>query len=119
LLKKELADVCFETAVRFHERRLSMNKVFLKAMDPSKRRRFELLGKLTDDDVTQIQGDTEKMVGNYRTIWLCPRTSAQGVNDFLNAPEGHGAVPRKSARTVHAPRIVRVGAWTPSEKKGK
>ena len=46
-------------------------------------------GKLTDDDVTQIQGDTEKMIGKLQERYGYARQQAEKeLNDFLNAPEG-------------------------------
>ena len=46
-------------------------------------------GKLTDDDVTQIQGDTEKMIGKLQERYGYARQQAEKeLNEFLNAPEG-------------------------------
>jgi uncharacterized protein YjbJ (UPF0337 family) len=42
-------------------------------------------GKLTDDDVTQIQGDTEKMIGKLQERYGLKREQAErDLNDFLN-----------------------------------
>lgn len=49
-------------------------------------------GKLTDDDVTQIQGDTEKMIGKLQERYGYGRQQAEKeLNDFLNAPEDNAA----------------------------
>jgi len=46
-------------------------------------------GKFTDDDVTQIQGDAEKMIGKIQERYGYARDKAEKeLNDFLNAPEG-------------------------------
>ena len=43
-------------------------------------------GKFTDDDVTQIQGDTEKMIGKLQERYGYNRQQAEKeLNDFLNA----------------------------------
>jgi uncharacterized protein YjbJ (UPF0337 family) len=46
-------------------------------------------GKLTDDDVAQIQGDAEKLIGKIQERYGYTRQNAEKeLNDFLNAPEG-------------------------------
>jgi uncharacterized protein YjbJ (UPF0337 family) len=46
-------------------------------------------GKLTDDDVTQIQGDAEKMIGKLQERYGYTREMAEKeVKEFMNAPEG-------------------------------
>jgi len=52
-------------------------------------------GKLTDSDLTEIQGDTEKMLGKLQERYGYKREQAQKeLNDFLNAPSGQ---PRRTA----------------------
>ena len=52
-------------------------------------------GKLTDNDLTEIQGDTEKMIGKLQERYGYKREQAQKeLNDFLNAPSGQ---PRRKA----------------------
>ena len=52
-------------------------------------------GKLTDNDLTEIQGDTEKMIGKLQERYGYKREQAQReLNDFLNAPSGQ---PRRTA----------------------
>src|SRR5262249_47764288 len=42
-------------------------------------------GKLTDDDVTQIQGDAEKMIGKLQERYGMKRDQAEkDLNEFLN-----------------------------------
>ena len=46
-------------------------------------------GKLTDDDLTQIQGDAEKMIGKLQERYGYKREQAQKeLNDFLNTSPG-------------------------------
>jgi uncharacterized protein YjbJ (UPF0337 family) len=46
-------------------------------------------GRLTDDDVTQIQGDAEKMIGKLQERYGYSREMAEEeVTEFLNTPEG-------------------------------
>jgi uncharacterized protein YjbJ (UPF0337 family) len=46
-------------------------------------------GKLTDDDVTQIQGQVEKMIGKLQERYGYKREQAEKeLNDFLSAPPG-------------------------------
>jgi uncharacterized protein YjbJ (UPF0337 family) len=46
-------------------------------------------GKLTDDDLTQIQGHAEKMIGKLQERYGYKREQAEKeLNDFLNAPSG-------------------------------
>jgi uncharacterized protein YjbJ (UPF0337 family) len=52
-------------------------------------------GKFTDDDVTQIHGDAEKMIGKLQECYGYSRQNAEKeLNDFLNAPKGQ---PRRTA----------------------
>ena len=52
-------------------------------------------GKLTDDDVTQIQGDTEKMIGKLQERYGYKRDQAEKeLNEFLNSRTGQ---PRRTA----------------------
>jgi uncharacterized protein YjbJ (UPF0337 family) len=52
-------------------------------------------GKLTDDDVAQIQGNVEKMIGKLQERYGYNRQQAEKeLNDFLNAPTGQ---PRRTA----------------------
>ena len=46
-------------------------------------------GKLTDDDVAQIQGQAEKMIGKLQERYGYKREQAEKeLTDFLNAPSG-------------------------------
>ena len=46
-------------------------------------------GKLTEADVTQIQGDAEKLIGKLQERYGYAREQAEkALNEFLNAPEG-------------------------------
>ncbi len=46
-------------------------------------------GKLTDDDLTQIQGHAEKMIGKLQERYGYKREQAEKeINDFLNASSG-------------------------------
>jgi len=46
-------------------------------------------GKLTDDDVNQIEGDTEKFIGKLQGRYGYGREQAEGeLNEFLTRPEG-------------------------------
>lgn len=52
-------------------------------------------GKLTDDDVTQIQGNIEKMIGKLQERYGYNREQAEKeLNDFLSTPQGQ---PRRTA----------------------
>jgi len=52
-------------------------------------------GKMTDDDLTQIQGDTEKMIGKLQERYGYNRQQAEKeLTDFLSAPQGQ---PRRTA----------------------
>jgi uncharacterized protein YjbJ (UPF0337 family) len=52
-------------------------------------------GKLTDDDLTEIQGETEKMIGKLQERYGYNRERAhKELNDFLDAEERH---PRRTA----------------------
>ena len=52
-------------------------------------------GKLTDDDITRIQGETEKMIGKLQERYGYKREQAEReLNDFLNARSGQ---PRRTA----------------------
>jgi len=52
-------------------------------------------GKLTDDDLTQIQGDAEKMIGKLQERYGYKREQAQKeLNEFLNTNPGQ---PRRTA----------------------
>ena len=54
-------------------------------------------GKLTDDDLTQIQGNTQKMIGKLQERYGHTRDQAEReLNDFLNAPERQQP-PRRTA----------------------
>ena len=45
-------------------------------------------GKLTDDDINQIQGDTEKFIGKLQERYGYGREQAEKeLNDFLNQPQ--------------------------------
>jgi uncharacterized protein YjbJ (UPF0337 family) len=47
-------------------------------------------GKFTDDDVNQIHGDAERMIGKIQEHYGYSRERAeQEINEFMNAPEGH------------------------------
>jgi len=51
-------------------------------------------GKLTDDDLTQIQGEAEKMIGKLQERYGYGREQAEKeLNEFLNPPKE----PRRSA----------------------
>ena len=53
-------------------------------------------GKLTDDDLTQIQGDAEKMIGKLQERYGHTREQAEReLTAFLNEPAG--AQPRRTA----------------------
>ena len=46
-------------------------------------------GKLTDDDVSQIQGDAEKFIGKLQERYGYGREQAEReLNEFLIRPEG-------------------------------
>ncbi|HYR89657.1 MAG TPA: CsbD family protein [Terriglobia bacterium] len=52
-------------------------------------------GKLTDDDLAQIQGEAEKMIGKLQERYGYKREQAEKeLNDFLNARSGQ---PRRAA----------------------
>jgi len=52
-------------------------------------------GKMTDDDVDQIQGDAEKFIGKLQERYGYGREQAEKeMNDFMNRPEDKG---RKTA----------------------
>jgi uncharacterized protein YjbJ (UPF0337 family) len=52
-------------------------------------------GKLTDDDLTQIQGEAEKMIGKLQERYGYKRDQAEKeLNEFLNS---HPAQPRRTA----------------------
>jgi uncharacterized protein YjbJ (UPF0337 family) len=52
-------------------------------------------GKLTDDDLTQIQGEAEKMIGKLQERYGYKREQAEReLNNFLNAPTRQ---PRRTA----------------------
>ena len=45
-------------------------------------------GKMTDDDVDQIQGDAEKFIGKLQERYGYGREQAEKeLNDFMNRPE--------------------------------
>jgi len=45
--------------------------------------------KLTDDDITQIQGQAEKMIGKLQERYGYKRDQAEKeITDFLNSPPG-------------------------------
>jgi uncharacterized protein YjbJ (UPF0337 family) len=51
-------------------------------------------GKLTDDDITQIEGDSEKMIGKLQERYGWAREQAhKELDEFLNAP----GKPRRTA----------------------
>jgi uncharacterized protein YjbJ (UPF0337 family) len=46
-------------------------------------------GKLTDDDMTQIQGEAEKMIGKLQERYGYKRDQAEKeLNEFLNTRSG-------------------------------
>ncbi|HEX4997183.1 MAG TPA: CsbD family protein [Terriglobia bacterium] len=46
-------------------------------------------GKLTDNDVMEIQGDTQKMLGKLQERYGYTREQAEkAIKDFLNPPSG-------------------------------
>ena len=52
-------------------------------------------GKITDDDVNQIQGETEKMIGKLQERYGYSRQQAEReLNEFVNTPKGQ---PRRTA----------------------
>jgi uncharacterized protein YjbJ (UPF0337 family) len=52
-------------------------------------------GKLTDDDMTQIQGEAEKMIGKLQERYGYKRDQAEKeLNEFLNSRTGQ---PRRTA----------------------
>jgi uncharacterized protein YjbJ (UPF0337 family) len=52
-------------------------------------------GKLTDDDIAQIQGDAEMMIGKLQERYGYARQQAEKeLNDFLNPPKTQ---PRRTA----------------------
>jgi uncharacterized protein YjbJ (UPF0337 family) len=52
-------------------------------------------GKLTDDDLTQIQGEAEKMIGKLQERYGYKRDQAEKeLNEFLNS---HPGQPRRTA----------------------
>ena len=51
--------------------------------------------KLTDNDMMQIQGEAEKLIGKLQERYGYKREQAEReLNDFLNAPSGQ---PRRTA----------------------
>ena len=45
-------------------------------------------GKMTDDDVEQIQGDAEKFIGKLQEVYGYGREQAEKeMNDFMNKPD--------------------------------
>jgi uncharacterized protein YjbJ (UPF0337 family) len=76
--------------LNFTERGISMSKDILQGKwNQVKGDVRSWWGKLTDDDVTQIQGNTEKMLGKLQERYGYARQQAEkDLNDFLNAPEG-------------------------------
>ncbi len=45
-------------------------------------------GKMTDDDVDQIQGDVEKFIGKLQELYGYGREQAEKeLNDFLGVPD--------------------------------
>jgi uncharacterized protein YjbJ (UPF0337 family) len=79
-----------EHAFEFHQKEISMNKDILQGKwNQVKGDVRSYWGKLTDDDVTQIQGDAEKMIGKLQERYGYAREQAQKeLNDFLDAPDG-------------------------------
>ena len=52
-------------------------------------------GKLTDDDLTQVEGEAEKLIGKLQERYGYRREEAEReLDDFLNAPPGQ---PRRTA----------------------
>ena len=52
-------------------------------------------GNLTDDDVAQIQGSTEKLIGKLQERYGYSREQAEKeLNEFMSAPPGQ---PRRTA----------------------
>ena len=52
-------------------------------------------GKLTDNDLTEIQGDTEKMIGKLQERYGYNREQAEKeMNEFMNAQQ---TKPRRTA----------------------
>ena len=52
-------------------------------------------GKLTDNDLTEIQGETEKMIGKLQERYGYNREQAEKeLNDFMNAQQTQ---PRRTA----------------------
>ena len=52
-------------------------------------------GKLTDNDLTEIQGDTEKMIGKLQERYGYNREQAEKeMNEFMNAQQNQ---PRRTA----------------------
>lgn len=52
-------------------------------------------GKLTDSDLTEIQGDTEKMIGKLQERYGYNREQAEKeMNEFMNAQQNK---PRRTA----------------------
>jgi uncharacterized protein YjbJ (UPF0337 family) len=52
-------------------------------------------GKLTDDDITEIQGEAEKLIGKLQQRYGYKREQAQKeLNEFLSTPAGQ---PRRTA----------------------
>jgi uncharacterized protein YjbJ (UPF0337 family) len=39
-------------------------------------------GKLTDNDLTEIEGNEEKLLGFLQKIWICQGQSRPGVQEF-------------------------------------
>jgi uncharacterized protein YjbJ (UPF0337 family) len=52
-------------------------------------------GKLTDDDLTQIEGEAEKLIGKLQERYGYRREEAEReLDDYLNPPSGQ---PRRTA----------------------
>jgi uncharacterized protein YjbJ (UPF0337 family) len=79
-----------KSASEFQRKAISMNKDILKGKwNQLKGDTRGWWGKLTDDDVAQIQGDAEKLIGKIQERYGYNRQQAEKeLNDFLNAPEG-------------------------------
>jgi uncharacterized protein YjbJ (UPF0337 family) len=85
LAKQMLGKLTSETRSK---RRFRMNPEILKGRWNQLRGEIRTRwGKLTDDDVTQIQGQAEKMIGKLQERYGYKREQAEKeLNEFLTAP---------------------------------
>jgi uncharacterized protein YjbJ (UPF0337 family) len=58
-------------------------------------------GKLTDNDLTEIQGDAERMIGKLQERYGYNREQAEKeINAFMNAQQGQQGQQKQPRRTA-------------------